>query len=384
MNRILVIEDEPGIALALEDSLQFEGHEVEVVSNGVAGGERATDGRFDLILLDVMLPGKDGFTICNELRRAGVKTPVILITARGQEVDRVRGLDLGANDYVVKPFSSSELMARVRRLLREQENSRQDHKDFEDEIQAAAAVQRGLFPHCRPPAAALQYAASCRPAKGVSGDYHDFIPLNGGKLGLMVADVSGKGLAAAMLGASLQAAVRAFAPSMSMRCGDVLRRVNRLLFETTAPERYATVFYAVYDPVTQLLSYANAGHYPPWLVRGTLITRLESMTAPVGLFAEIAPTENHVQLSPGDWLVVTTDGIPEACDSAGNEFGDERLLNLLKPTCPPDTFCRSAIDAAVMHGRPNQADDLTVLAAQVLAKSSEPIARTRPGTDHVR
>lgn len=124
MNRILIIEDEPGIALALEDSLRLEGHEVEVVANGVAGGQRARDDTFDLILLDVMLPGKDGFTICRELRRAGSKTPVILLTARAQESDRIRGLDLGANDYVVKPFSSSELMARVRRLLREQEDSR--------------------------------------------------------------------------------------------------------------------------------------------------------------------------------------------------------------------------------------------------------------------
>ena len=167
MNRILVVEDEPGIALALEDSLRLEGHDVEVVSNGVAGGLRARDDSFDLILLDVMLPGKDGFTICKELRRAGLKTPVILLTARAQESDRVRGLDLGANDYVVKPFSSSELMARVRRLLREQENSRQDHKQFEDEVRAAAAVQQGLFPQYRPPIAALDYAAVCRPARGV-------------------------------------------------------------------------------------------------------------------------------------------------------------------------------------------------------------------------
>jgi len=128
-----------------------------------------------LILLDVMLPGKDGFSICRDLRREGLKVPVILLTARGQESDRVRGLDLGANDYVVKPFSSSELMARVRRLLREQEDSRKDHKQFQDEVRAAAAVQEGLFPRDRPPIAGLDYSAICRPARGVSGDYYDFI-----------------------------------------------------------------------------------------------------------------------------------------------------------------------------------------------------------------
>jgi sigma-B regulation protein RsbU (phosphoserine phosphatase) len=211
MNRILVVEDEPGIALALEDCLRLEGLEVEVISNGVAASQRVQDATLDLILLDVMLPGKDGFTICRELRGAGLKTPVILLTAHGQESDRVLGLDLGANDYVVKPFSSSELMARVRRLLREQEHSRQDHKRFEDEVRAAAAVQEGLFPRYRPQIAGLDYSAICRPARGVSGDYYDFISLDGGRLGLLLADVCGKGMPAALLGASLHAAVRAFA-----------------------------------------------------------------------------------------------------------------------------------------------------------------------------
>ena len=367
MNRILVVEDEPGIALALEDSLRLEGHDVEVISNGDAASQRAQDAILDLILLDVMLPGKDGFTICRELRRAGSKTPVILLTARAQESDRVSGLDLGANDYVIKPFSSSELMARVRRLLREQEDSRQDHKQFDDELRAAAAVQQGLFPRYRPPTAPLEYSAMCRPARGVSGDYYDFIPLDGGKLGLLVADVSGKGMAAALLGASLHAAVRAFAPSAGSQCGEVLSRVNRLQFETTALERYATVFYGVYDPLTGTLTYANAGHYPPWLVRDTLVTRLDSLTAPVGMFADMAPSEGHVRLTSGDWLIVVSDGIPEACDDKGREFGDERLLALLRKSNAPDVFCSAAIDAAILFGGKTQADDLTLLAARVSA-----------------
>jgi DNA-binding response OmpR family regulator len=118
MTRILVVEDEPTIAIGLHDDLTIEGFDVEVVSDGDAGARAAGRGGFDLILLDVMLPGKDGFTLCRELRAAGVHVPIILLTARGQEADKVAGLGLGADDYVTKPFSPRELMARVHAVLR--------------------------------------------------------------------------------------------------------------------------------------------------------------------------------------------------------------------------------------------------------------------------
>jgi DNA-binding response OmpR family regulator len=124
--RILVAEDEPGIALGLEDTLRFEGYDVEVVANGVLAGRRAMQQSFDLILLDVMLPGKDGFEVCRELRSSGQKAPIIFLSARVQEADRVSGLTLGANDYITKPFSPLELVARVRRLLQFVESSQRD------------------------------------------------------------------------------------------------------------------------------------------------------------------------------------------------------------------------------------------------------------------
>jgi DNA-binding response OmpR family regulator len=118
VTRILVAEDEPGIALGLEDDLRLEGWDVEMVGDGVAAAKRAREDRFDLILLDVMLPGRDGFDVCRELRKAGVQTPIIMLTAKGQEAEKVLGLDLGADDYVTKPFSPRELRARIRAALR--------------------------------------------------------------------------------------------------------------------------------------------------------------------------------------------------------------------------------------------------------------------------
>jgi len=122
MKRILVVEDEPGIALGLEDDLTMEGYQVEVVGDGAVAARRAREGAFDLILLDIMLPGKDGFEVCRELRRAGLRTPILMLTAKTQEAEKVMGFELGADDYVTKPFGTRELRARIKALLRRTES----------------------------------------------------------------------------------------------------------------------------------------------------------------------------------------------------------------------------------------------------------------------
>jgi DNA-binding response OmpR family regulator len=118
MTRILVVEDEASIALALEDDLKKEGYEVELARDGDTASRRAREQPFDLILLDVMLPKLDGFEVCRELRRARVRTPILMLTARTQEAEKVMGLEAGADDYVTKPYSPRELRARIRALLR--------------------------------------------------------------------------------------------------------------------------------------------------------------------------------------------------------------------------------------------------------------------------
>jgi two-component system, OmpR family, alkaline phosphatase synthesis response regulator PhoP len=130
--RILVVEDEPGIALALEDDLTREAYAVETVTDGERAGRRAREADFDLILLDVMLPGRDGFEVCRELRGAGVRTPIIMLTARAQEVEKVLGLDLGADDYVTKPYSPRELRARIKAALRRSSSGPADVYRFGD------------------------------------------------------------------------------------------------------------------------------------------------------------------------------------------------------------------------------------------------------------
>ena len=132
MSRILIVEDEPSIALALDDDLRREGYQTEVVGDGHAAIERGTNGAFDLVLLDVMLPGPDGFDVCRELRRVGIDTPIVLLTARTQEAEKVLGLESGADDYVTKPYSPRELRARVKAHLRRHARSVSDVYRFGD------------------------------------------------------------------------------------------------------------------------------------------------------------------------------------------------------------------------------------------------------------
>jgi len=126
MPRILFVEDERAYAVGMVDRLTSEGYEVELASNGNDGMERARKGTADLILLDVMLPGRSGLDICRELRASGSKTPVLLLTARGEISDRVAGLKLGADDYLVKPFATAELLARMEALLRRAREGRSE------------------------------------------------------------------------------------------------------------------------------------------------------------------------------------------------------------------------------------------------------------------
>jgi DNA-binding response OmpR family regulator len=118
MPRILIVEDEPAISFGLELDLKTDGYDVEIVEDGESAARRGREGAFEVIVLDVMLPKKDGFEVCRELRRAGIKTPVLMLTAKSQEAEKVMGLDLGADDYLTKPFSPKELRARIRALLR--------------------------------------------------------------------------------------------------------------------------------------------------------------------------------------------------------------------------------------------------------------------------
>lgn len=221
--------------------------------------------------------------------------------------------------------------------------------------------------------AGLDYAGVCLPAIGVSGDYYDFIPLPSGRLAFVLADVCGKGLLAASVADILRTAVRAYTLETDWNCGEVLTRVNQLLFETSV-HRFATMFYAIYAPAERTLVWTNAGHCAPVLVRGLgqVCARLDSLTLPVGILPAIAATQQTIQMDPGDRIIVVSDGITEACDCRGEEFGDGRLLRMVRKGgfVPAARLCSSVLDAVKHFSRGClRADDRSVVVVNVLTES---------------
>ncbi len=201
------------------------------------------------------------------------------------------------------------------------------------EVEIAREVQERLFPQRLPLIEGLDYSGACRPAQGVGGDYYDFLALPSGGLGIAIGDVSGKGISAALLMASLEASLRAEAARASEYLPDLVSNINRLIYEASNINRYATFFYGEYAPARREFTYVNAGHNPPMLFRGrgtNVVTRLTTGGIVVGLFEAVSYQQEAVTLEAGDILVAFTDGITEAMDHAQAEFGEERLIDTVK------------------------------------------------------
>ncbi len=199
------------------------------------------------------------------------------------------------------------------------------------EIEIAREVQERLFPQQLPVVAGIDYCGACRPALGVGGDYYDFLHLPNGDLGIAIGDVSGKGIAAALLMASLQASLRSQALTSTVDLANLMSNVNQLVYDATPPNRYATFFYGQYHRETSTFRYVNAGHNPPFILRrtsdGTVhVIRLEAGGPVVGLFLGVPYQQGSLPLEPGDVFVGFTDGISEAMNRADEEWGEEQLI----------------------------------------------------------
>jgi sigma-B regulation protein RsbU (phosphoserine phosphatase) len=198
------------------------------------------------------------------------------------------------------------------------------------EIEIAREVQERLFPQEMPNLVGATVAGQCRAALGVGGDYYDVFDLGDGRLGLAVGDVSGKGISAALLMASLRASLRGVTLDNPRDFAKLMDKVNRLVYEASASNRYATFFFAAFDPVSRRLECVNAGHNPPILLRGlngeSQTIRLEADGPVVGLLPFAPYTEQAMTLEPGDLLLLYTDGISEAMTHNDEEWGEERLI----------------------------------------------------------
>ena len=242
------------------------------------------------------------------------------------------------------------------------------------ELEIAREVQEHLFPQTRPQVPGVDIAGFCRPAQVVGGDYYDFFLLPStspteAPLALALGDISGKGISASLVMASLRASLRSIAGLRQGDLGTLISRVNEIVYESSTSSRYATFFYAEYDPFTHLLTYVNAGHNPPYVLRGTETIPLKPTGTVVGLLSDAAYAQETLQLHPGDVLIAFTDGISEAMNHQDEEWGEDRMLvtarQLLdRPDCKTtaDQLLTCIFEAAdkFTAGAP-QHDDMTLL-----------------------
>jgi serine phosphatase RsbU (regulator of sigma subunit)/catechol 2,3-dioxygenase-like lactoylglutathione lyase family enzyme len=235
------------------------------------------------------------------------------------------------------------------------------------ELAIAKQVQTRLFPQRQPLIRTLVYAGICHPARTVGGDYYDFLDLGSRRLGLVLADIAGKGIGAALLMANLQAALRSQCATAWAQPERFLRSVNQLLYENTAEGDYATLFFGAYDDDTRKLRYSNCGHPPALLLRGDDgLERLGATSTVVGLFEKWDCTMEERELAPGDAVLLYTDGVTEALNGEGEEFGEKRLLEATRQhreLSLPELLVAVA-DQARRFSPHEQTDDITLIVAK--------------------
>lgn len=271
--------------------------------------------------------------------------------------------------------SFNQMTGTLERLLAvEKEKER-----MQTELEIAREVQGQLYPKEAPPACGLRLTVRCDPARMVSGDYYDYQVVGRQKLAFAIGDVAGKGISAALLMATLQAALRAqlnsnvpqhenecsVAPEID--CSALVTKLNQQIFATTAPEKYATFFFALWDEGACTLTYTNAGHLPPLLIRNGEVTPLNSNGLVVGAIPRAQYDESCLTIHPGDLLVCYTDGITEPENAYGEMFGEERLIELVKKHAHQDDtdIVRIVMDAVrSWTGSPELFDDMTLLLAR--------------------
>jgi serine phosphatase RsbU (regulator of sigma subunit) len=235
------------------------------------------------------------------------------------------------------------------------------------ELEIAKQVQARLFPQTQPPLKTLDYAGICHQARAVGGDYYDFLDLGRERLGIIVGDISGKGIAAALLMANLQANLRSQSAIALDQPQRFLGSVNQLFYENTTDSAYSTLFFAEYDETTRRLRYANCGHLPALILRSDdTLERLHSTCTVVGLFQEWKCSIAERQLLSRDTFLLYTDGVTESCNQAGEEFGEQHLIEALRRhrELSPQSMVAAIVDEVRQFSPHEQHDDITLIVAK--------------------
>lgn len=389
--KILVVDDEPQNIQVLRIRLQAEGYSVLTATNGQEALEQVKTRSPDLILLDVMMPKMNGFEVCERIRldKTTQFIPIVMVTALSETQDRIDALDVGADDFISKPFDSLEVLARVRSLVRvkqyhdELEKTNQAltrantelatvNNRLEEELQMAREVQAGLMPQGVTDLSGFRTVSHYIPEMTVGGDFFDLWEIEHGRLGIFISDVMGHGVSAAFITVFIKTIVE----EMRMRIddpGQLLEALNARFNKLISSQvfMFATAFCAVIDLSNQTLRWANAGHPFPFLIQ-----RHQDVCEPIGnrvagkglgfLSDSTYETVYH-PFDPSDGLFLYTDGACELQNSRGEEFTPQRLQNIIaQQISQPATVLVDSVLNAINQfskGVPKD-DDITVIAVE--------------------
>ena len=384
--KILSVDDELDLELLLTQyfrrKIRKGEYEFKFAHNGLEALTMLIKEKdFDIILSDINMPEMDGLTLLtkiNEMQNPALKC--IIVSAYGDMGNIRQAMNHGAFDFATKPIDLDDLSLTIEKAI-EQINyiktMQQEHYQLESikgDLAVASEIQQAILPRVFPPfpenASQMDIAASMNPAKDVGGDFYDFFRIDEDRIGFVIADVSGKGIPAAIFMAVCRTLIRATG-LRDVKPSECISYTNNLIAEESASSMFVTAFYGIYNIKTGEVTYTNAGHNPPYVVRANgSIERLPmSKNIIVGFIENFQFSEETLHLEPGDTLLLYTDGVTEAVDAELKEYGEERVETLLKNTT--QMGCQEMIDAVkadvkAFTEEAEQSDDITLLAIKRL------------------
>jgi sigma-B regulation protein RsbU (phosphoserine phosphatase) len=369
--RTLIADDQPDVLEALRLLLKAEGFQTEVVTTPGDALEAIRAESFDLLLMDLnyardTTSGEEGMDLLTNVRALDSTLPVVVMTGWGSVELAIEAMKRGVSDFVLKPWENTQLVSRLKRQIDMGRSARRERRlsaQHQLELKEALAIQQRLLPRVMPQIPGFEIAALWRPARVIGGDYYDVIKVGDDKLAVCIADVSGKGMPAALLMSNLQAAVRAIVCD-TVEPGRFCEKLNRAVSANMENDHFISLFYCVLDARRGRLAYANAGHNPPIIMnRKGSVTRLTTGGLVLGPFAEGSYSQEEVEFARTDSLVMFTDGITEAAGSGEEEFGEARLIGLMsenRGVSPADLNETIMTAVSQFCGGPSQ-DDATVI-----------------------
>lgn len=374
--RILIVDDEPFNVDYLEQELEDLNYQTITAINGKDALEKISNEKPDLVLLDIMMPIMDGFTVLEKVKANSEirNIPIIVISANNDLENVVKGIELGAEDYLPKPFEPTLLKARIQSCLEKKHlRDLQDLylKSLENELNIARDIQKEFLPAELPKIENWEIASYFKAAKEVAGDFYDAFILPDGNLTFVVADVCGKGIGAALYMTLFRSLIRA-----TTNASDSLTPVQRLEHSISLTNNYvaethesanmfATVFIGILEPQSGKLSYINGGNEPALIIGkdGKVHTELTRTGSAIGAISGTKFSVKEITLSDDDLLIAFTDGIPDTLNSNGEFFGKEKMLEILKSKTKPNEFVnKMEQELQTFIGSADQFDDITLLA----------------------